>query len=54
MIFIVQAIEAFRRKAEAVEASNPDPHDQLAAAMSHLADVLERKAGSSPIVCRVV
>ena len=41
---IVQSIEAAKRKKKAIEQSKPDPQAQLAAAMTHLAEVIETKS----------
>ena len=41
---IVQAVEAANRRKKVVEESKPDPQAQLAAAMTHLTEVMERKA----------
>lgn len=40
---IVQSIEAANRRKQAVEESNPDPQAQLAAAMTYLTEVIEKK-----------
>ena len=40
---IVQSIEAAKRKKQVIEEAKPDPQVQLAAAMAHLTEVIERK-----------
>ena len=40
---IVQSIEAAKRKKQVIEEAQPDPQAQLAAAMAHLTEVIERK-----------
>ena len=40
---IVQSIEAANRRKQAVEESKPDPQAQLAAAMTYLTEVIEKK-----------
>jgi len=40
---IVQSIETANRRKQAVEESKPDPQAQLASAMTHLTEVIEKK-----------